>query len=111
MSQGGEAYLSIDTGPMEMLSFASVDAYIKSRTGWPTPNVEFDLDYVAESMEPVTPSGGARIMPSKTFAEVEGKQFDIILVPGGKLPIEGCSACQLTCQEQDRALVRTSSPQ
>ncbi|KAF8671788.1 Class I glutamine amidotransferase-like protein [Rhizoctonia solani] len=68
---------------MEMLSFASVDAYIKSRTGWPTPNVEFDLDYVAESMEPVTPSGGARIMPSKTFAEVEGKQFDIILVPGG----------------------------
>ncbi|KAL5632244.1 hypothetical protein ACGC1H_000295 [Rhizoctonia solani] len=78
----GVTYLDAQ-GPMEMLSFASVDAYIKARTGWPTPDVEFELDYVAETMNPITPSGGARILPSKTFEEVQGKQYDIILVPGG----------------------------
>ncbi|KAJ1300297.1 hypothetical protein OPQ81_005120 [Rhizoctonia solani] len=46
-------------------------------------HVEFELDYVAETMDPITPSGGARVLPSKTFAEVESKQYDIILVPGG----------------------------
>ncbi|KAG8740567.1 hypothetical protein FRC10_004143 [Ceratobasidium sp. 414] len=69
--------------PMEMLSFATPDSYIKTRQGWPTPDCEFLIDYVAESREPITPSGGAQIVPSKTFAEVEGKQYDIIFVPGG----------------------------
>jgi putative intracellular protease/amidase len=71
------------TGPMEMLSFASVDSFIKTYPGWPTPKCEFIIDYVAETRDPITPSGGAQILPSKTFAEVEGKQYDILLVPGG----------------------------
>ncbi|KAG8718830.1 hypothetical protein FRC09_012033 [Ceratobasidium sp. 395] len=71
------------TGPMEMLSFAATDSYIKTRQGWPTPDCEFIIDYVAESREPITPSGGAQILPSKTFSEVESKQYDILFVPGG----------------------------
>jgi putative intracellular protease/amidase len=68
---------------MEMLSFATADSYIKTREGWPTPDCEFQIDYVAESREPITPRGGAQILPSEAFAEVEGKQYDILFVPGG----------------------------
>ncbi|QRV96709.1 hypothetical protein RhiJN_24727 [Ceratobasidium sp. AG-Ba] len=74
---------TLRTGALEMIHFATPDSYIKTRPGWPTPDAQVVIDYVAEFQDSITPSGGARILPSKSFSEVEGKQYDILFVPGG----------------------------
>ncbi|QRV82723.1 hypothetical protein RhiJN_10738 [Ceratobasidium sp. AG-Ba] len=74
---------TLRTGSLEMIHFATPDSFIKTRPGWPTPDAQVVVDYVAESRDPITPSGGAQILPSKSFSEVEGKQYDILFVPGG----------------------------
>lgn len=66
-----------------MFSFAEPKSYIKTRPGWPTPDCEFEIDFVAESREPITPSGGAQVLASKSFEQVKDKQYDILFVPGG----------------------------
>lgn len=55
---------------------------------FPKPKVRFDIEYLAETHDPVIPIAGPRILPSKTFDEVASRQFDIILVPGGEFIIQ-----------------------
>ncbi|KAF8598688.1 class I glutamine amidotransferase-like protein [Ceratobasidium sp. AG-I] len=75
-------YLDVQ-GPIEQFSFAEPNSYIKLRAGWPAPDCEFELDFVAESRDPITPGGGAKVLASKTFDEVKDRQYDILFVPGG----------------------------
>lgn len=84
------------TGPIEMFSFAEPNTYIKIRSGWPAPNCEFNIDFVAESRDPITPSGGAKVLASKTFDEVKDKQYDILFVPGGKSSTCVCTSFLIT---------------
>ena len=74
----------MSTGAIEQFTFAEPNSYIKIRAGWPTPNCEFEIDFVAESRDPITPSGGAKVLASQTFDEAKDKQYDILFVPGGK---------------------------
>lgn len=63
-----------------MLSKGSM---VQNSTSWPFAPYEFIIDYVADTKDPVVPVNGAPIVPSKSFSEVNGTQYDIILVPGG----------------------------
>lgn len=75
------------TGPMELLSFAQSGSFAFSIPGVPQPGHLFEIEYVAETHDPIVPIGGPRVLPSKTFDEVASKQFDIILVPGGNFGV------------------------
>ncbi|CAE6439716.1 unnamed protein product [Rhizoctonia solani] len=75
-------------GPMELIETAGINsatgAFMNARPEAPKPKVRFETEYLAEAYDPVTPMSGARVLPTKTFAEVVSKQFDIILIPGGE---------------------------
>ncbi|KIK57526.1 hypothetical protein GYMLUDRAFT_46098 [Collybiopsis luxurians FD-317 M1] len=49
------------------------------------PNFAIDVEYLSHSDEPVTPFVGPRVLPTGTYegAMKAGKQFDILLIPGG----------------------------
>ncbi|KAG8719158.1 hypothetical protein FRC08_003510 [Ceratobasidium sp. 394] len=68
---------------MELLSFAEETSLALTLPGIPKPNAYFEVDYIAETHDPIVPGGGPRILASKTIEEVASKQFDIILIPGG----------------------------
>ncbi|KAG8718829.1 hypothetical protein FRC12_009822 [Ceratobasidium sp. 428] len=68
---------------MELFSFAGKGSIAETLPGAPKPNACFEIDYLAETSEPIVSVGGPRVLPSKTFEEVTSKQFDIILIPGG----------------------------
>jgi hypothetical protein len=73
---------------MEILEAASCNSlggqWLATVPGIPKPKVKFECEFVAESRDPIRGSSGPFIVATKTFDEVEGKQFDIILVPAGK---------------------------
>ncbi|KAH7103636.1 transcriptional regulator [Auriculariales sp. MPI-PUGE-AT-0066] len=50
------------------------------------PNVAFDFSYIGPTSEPVQPTSGPAVIPTATYDEIlsSGKQFDVILVPGGR---------------------------
>ncbi|KAG8721476.1 hypothetical protein FRC09_007843 [Ceratobasidium sp. 395] len=68
---------------MELFSFAEQGSIAETLPGAPKPNTYFNIEYLAETHEPIVPGGGPRVLPSKTFEEVASMQFDIILIPGG----------------------------
>ncbi|CAE6337350.1 unnamed protein product [Rhizoctonia solani] len=74
-------------GPMEILETASINSlggqWLATIPGMLKPKVKFECEFVAESRDPIRGSSGPFIVATKTFEEVEGKQFDIILVPAG----------------------------
>ncbi|KAF8752226.1 Class I glutamine amidotransferase-like protein [Rhizoctonia solani] len=74
---------------MEILEAASINSlggqWLSSLPGLPKPKVKFEAEFLAESRDPIRGSSGPFIVATKTFEEVEGKQFDIVLVPAGKL--------------------------
>ncbi|KIK57525.1 hypothetical protein GYMLUDRAFT_86740 [Collybiopsis luxurians FD-317 M1] len=49
------------------------------------PSFAIDVEYLSHSDEPVTPFVGPRVLPTGTYegAMKAGKQFDILLIPGG----------------------------
>ncbi|CAE6495947.1 unnamed protein product, partial [Rhizoctonia solani] len=73
--------------PMEILEAASINSlggqWLSSLPGLPKPKVKFEAEFLAESRDPIRGSSGPFIVATKTFEEVEGKQFDIVLVPAG----------------------------
>ncbi|CAE6373191.1 unnamed protein product [Rhizoctonia solani] len=72
---------------MELLETAgtksATGAYMDADPKVPKSAVKFETEYLAETHDPITPMAGARVLATKTFAEVASKQFDIILIPGG----------------------------
>ncbi|KAG9122520.1 hypothetical protein FRC07_001061 [Ceratobasidium sp. 392] len=68
---------------MELFSFAVQGSLASILPEAPKPNIYFQIEYLAETHEPIVSIGGPRVLPSKTFEEVASKQFDIILIPGG----------------------------
>ncbi|CCO31307.1 hypothetical protein BN14_05346 [Rhizoctonia solani AG-1 IB] len=82
----------ISTGPMEILEAASCNSlggqWLATVPGIPKPKVKFECEFVAESRDPIRGSSGPFIVATKTFDEVEGKQFDIILVPAGSVSFD-----------------------
>jgi putative intracellular protease/amidase len=90
------------TGPMEFLEFAGLKSpggsFARSIPGLGKPKVLFDIEYLAETRDPIIPMGGPPILPTKTLNEVVSKQFSIILIPGGKPVI--CFPPQMSESEQ-----------
>ncbi|CAE6493087.1 unnamed protein product [Rhizoctonia solani] len=79
-------------GPMELLETAGTNcasgAFFESLPDFPRPKVNFTPEYVAETREPIRGLAGPSIIATKTFSEVNSKQFDIILIPGGTVKPE-----------------------
>ncbi|KAG9103404.1 hypothetical protein FRC06_011044 [Ceratobasidium sp. 370] len=71
---------------MEILGFLTKGSMVQTSTSWPFAPYEFVIDYLAETADPVVPGIGPALVPSKTFAQVNGTQYDLILVPGGTTP-------------------------
>lgn len=76
-------YLLYFTGPIELLGILSKGSMVQNSTSWPFAPYEFLIDYVADTKDPIIPVQGAPIVPTKTLSEVNGTQYDLILVPGG----------------------------
>ncbi|KAF8671821.1 Class I glutamine amidotransferase-like protein [Rhizoctonia solani] len=70
-------------GPMELLGWLGKGSASQINPIWPSVPYEFVFDYIAESLEPISTLAGPSVVPSKTFDQVHGTQYDIILVPGG----------------------------
>jgi hypothetical protein len=75
--------LALFTGPMELLGFLAKGSMVQTSASWPFSPYEFIIDYVAETIDPVVPGIGPALVPTKTFAQVNNTQYDLILVPGG----------------------------
>ncbi|KAH7332586.1 class I glutamine amidotransferase-like protein [Rhizoctonia solani] len=69
--------------PMELLGFLAKGSMTQTNPAWPFVPYEFEIDYLAESLDPIVPSVGPPLAPSKTFSQVNSTQYDILLVPGG----------------------------
>ncbi|KAF8598675.1 class I glutamine amidotransferase-like protein [Ceratobasidium sp. AG-I] len=71
-------------GPIELLGSLSKGSMVQnSSSGWPFSPYEVIIDYVADTKDPIIPVQGPPIYPTKTLSEVNGTQYDLILVPGG----------------------------
>ncbi|CAE6467580.1 unnamed protein product [Rhizoctonia solani] len=70
-------------GPMELLGLLTKGSMTQTNPAWPFSPYEFEIDYLAESLDPVIPGVGPAIVPTKTFSQANATQYDIILVPGG----------------------------
>jgi putative intracellular protease/amidase len=103
----------VSTGPMELLETAgtksATGAYMDTDPKVPKPAVKFETEYLAETHDPITPMAGARVLATKTFTEVASKQFDIILIPGGKLNFVPCTK-RPRCQQMTENLGDNSRP-
>ncbi|KAH7096402.1 transcriptional regulator [Auriculariales sp. MPI-PUGE-AT-0066] len=75
------------SGPVDLLGFLSpknaamLSAYYKTAP----PTKLLDLKYLAADREVVQPTSGPGLTPDATYGEAleSGKQYDVILVPGG----------------------------
>ncbi|CAE6512148.1 unnamed protein product [Rhizoctonia solani] len=76
-------YSRLSISPMELLGFLSKGSMTQTNPAWPFVPYEFEIDYLAETLDPVVPSVGPPLVPSKTFSQVNSTQYDILLVPGG----------------------------
>ncbi|ESK85142.1 dj-1 family protein [Moniliophthora roreri MCA 2997] len=47
------------------------------------PNFAINPEYLSHNHEPVQPTLGPALVPTMTYHEAKGTQFDIILIPGG----------------------------
>ncbi|QRV82721.1 Isonitrile hydratase [Ceratobasidium sp. AG-Ba] len=68
---------------MDVLGFLTKGSMVQTNPAWPFAPYEFVIDYVAETLDPVRPVFGPAYLATKTFAQVNGTQYDLILVPGG----------------------------
>ena len=78
-------------GPMELIGFLSKEVIAQNQT--PTPAYEVEATYLAYTKDPVKAVSGPYVLPDATYDDaINGEQFDLILVPGGKsaTPPYGC---------------------
>ncbi|KAG8719159.1 hypothetical protein FRC08_003511 [Ceratobasidium sp. 394] len=68
---------------MDILGFLAKGSMVQTSPSWPFAPYEFVIDYLAETADPVVPGIGPALVPTKTFAQANGTQYDLILVPGG----------------------------
>ncbi|KAF8919901.1 hypothetical protein CPB85DRAFT_1429381 [Mucidula mucida] len=76
-------------GPVENLCFWSDQAreMNKNTCGKMTdPGCTIKPTYLAHTMDPVHPTAGPAVVPTGTYDDVK-KQFDIIMIPGGKVAV------------------------
>ncbi|KAJ4480964.1 class I glutamine amidotransferase-like protein [Lentinula aciculospora] len=77
-------------GPIELLGGFSTDlrakpdSYLHKFKQY-LPSFAIDVEYLSDSEDAVIPSAGPRVLPTGTYEGVmkAGKQFDILLIPGG----------------------------
>lgn len=69
-------------GPIELLTFLSEWSIENNLFPTELP-VIIDVTYLAATMDPVKGASGPLILPTKTYADADGEQFDILLIPGG----------------------------
>ncbi|KAJ3813445.1 class I glutamine amidotransferase-like protein [Lentinula lateritia] len=77
-------------GPIELLGGFSTDLRAKPDSHLQyfkqhLPSFAIDVEYLSHSEEPITPSAGPKVLPTGTYEGMmkAGKQFDILLIPGG----------------------------
>jgi len=76
------------SGPMDLLGFldnTSRDDPKRWAHFSPPPKAVFEFTYLAPSRESVNPTSGPAVTPTSSYDEAlaSGKQFDVLLVPGG----------------------------
>ncbi|SIT65790.1 DJ-1/PfpI family protein [Ectothiorhodosinus mongolicus] len=65
------------TGPFEVFATTRLDEAQRTETESP-----FEIRLIAQSKDPVTTTGGMRVLPDHDFADCPF--FDVLVVPGGK---------------------------
>ncbi|KAF7376409.1 DJ-1 protein-PfpI domain-containing protein [Mycena sanguinolenta] len=73
-------------GPVELLGILSAKNRDRALAGvkvsGPLPDLNIELTYLSHTLDPVEPTSGPTLLPSKTYDDAK-EQFDIILIPGG----------------------------
>lgn len=70
-------------GPIELFGFLTPENL--KRRAFPAAAFTFNITYLAQSLKPVVPVSGPAVIPQATYDDSikGGKQYDLILVPGG----------------------------
>ncbi|ESK85141.1 hypothetical protein Moror_3573 [Moniliophthora roreri MCA 2997] len=81
-------------GPIELLGgFSTANQARWGHLYKNLPKCTIDPEYLSHTHEPVKPMTGPAVVPTMTYAEAlerkDGKEFDIILIPGGPSPNPG----------------------
>ncbi|KAK0482541.1 class I glutamine amidotransferase-like protein [Armillaria novae-zelandiae] len=71
-------------GPVELLGFRStaIRKLFPDILGANESNCAIDATYLANTLDPVVPLSGPKLLPDQTYDDAK-EQFDIILIPGG----------------------------
>jgi len=69
-------------GPLELFGFLS--SSLPLRAGLESTTHQFSIQYLAPTLEPITPDRGPKTLADATYEQAR-EQFDVILVPGGGL--------------------------
>lgn len=69
-------------GPAELFGFLAPE-FLELGVLSTVPNIALQATYLGPTKEPVKGTSGPQLLPDKSYAEAEGTQFDIIIVPGG----------------------------
>jgi hypothetical protein len=70
-------------GPCDLLTPLQPSRLAESNSAELTP-YSLTISYLAPTLEPITMAGGLQVIPTMTFDEADGKEWDVILVPGGR---------------------------
>ncbi|ESK85140.1 dj-1 family protein [Moniliophthora roreri MCA 2997] len=74
-------------GPVELLCLFSTKTRKKLGAAFKNlPDFAIDAEFLSHSRDPVVPTEGPAIVPTMTYEEAMGTQFDIVFVPGGSQP-------------------------
>ena len=74
-------------GPIEILTMYSTSNRKNYGSLFETlPDSAIDAEFLSHSMELVEPMIGPKVLPTRTYKDAmeQGRQFDIILIPGGE---------------------------
>lgn len=71
-------------GPADLLTPLQIDELNKRDSVALSP-YSLTISYLAETKEPLMMAGGLCVVPDMTYDEAQGKEWDVLLVPGASL--------------------------
>ena len=70
-------------GPCDLLTPLSPSRLAESDSLNLTPP-SLTITYLGPTLEPITMAGGLQVVPTMTYDEADKKEWDVLLIPGGR---------------------------
>lgn len=83
-------------GPADLLTPLQIERLTQSDSIALSP-YSLTISYLAETKDPLTMAGGLKVVPDMTYDEAQGKEWDVVLVPGSFVLAHRFSPLPLRC--------------